>query len=384
MLKKLSLFLSAVILIIALTACKGTKTYSTDDYVNIEISGLNGNGTAKIGIDRDFYAMVDEDLFDGNATDIELAQMEIIVYECVDFSTESKTDGLSNGDEIVVTLEADNERLKEFGIKFDQKKYTYKIEGLKDPIELDVWNGVEIIYSGISPNGSVKIEYTGDNEFIKNNVGYYTSAYNLKNGDTITVEAKCSEQKLEENLYIMTEKTKDFMVAGLAEHIKDYKKFDMSEIDENLRIKADYFTDTTSYGSNRFSYSAKLVPGGGYNEQWEIKNIDLQPERTVLFYSEYENNNIYAIFWNMNITAKKTYSWNNSDGYALNDVEDFDIYIVTYTRGIVDQSGTLNTNDLKYYAEGYGNTIFGDYIGMNLDEIIEVFQKQYAGYDIVE
>ena len=80
MLKKLSI-LFAVVFVFSLTACKGTKTYSTEDYVNIEISGLNGNGTAHIGIDRDFYDMVDDDLFDGEATDIELAQVEIIVYE---------------------------------------------------------------------------------------------------------------------------------------------------------------------------------------------------------------------------------------------------------------------------------------------------------------
>ena len=126
MLKKLSI-LFAVVFVFSLTACKGTKTYSTEDYVNIEMSGLNGNATAHIGIDRDFYDMVDDDLFDGEATDIELAQVEIIVYESVDFSTESKTEGLSNGDEIVVTLEADNDRLKELGIKFDQKKYVLMI-----------------------------------------------------------------------------------------------------------------------------------------------------------------------------------------------------------------------------------------------------------------
>ncbi len=383
MLKKLSI-LFAVVFVFSLTACKGTKTYSTEDYVNIEISGLNGNGTAHIGIDRDFYDMVDDDLFDGEATDIELAQVEIIVYESVDFSTESKTEGLSNGDEIVVTLEADNDRLKELGIKFDQKKYVYKVEGLKDPVELDVWTNVEITYSGISPNGWAEIKYNGDNEFIKNNVVYYTDSYNLENGSSFTVEARCSDKKLEENLYIITEKTKEFTVSGLAEYIKNYKKFDMSEIDNKLKSKAEYVVNNSSYATDPFVFSAKLVPGGGVTEEWKVQSIDLQPERTILFYNESQSDNIYAIFWNMNITAEKTYSSQNRDGYALNDVENFDIYILTYTSGIVEENGKINSENLQIYSEAYGNSLFGNYIGMSLDEIVNDFSKKYQGYEITE
>jgi hypothetical protein len=136
----------------------------------------------------------------------------------------------------------------------------------------------------------------------------------------------------------------------------------MSEIDNKLKSKAEYVVNNSSYATDPFVFSAKLVPGGGVTEKWKVQSIDLQPERTILFYNESQSDNIYAIFWNMNITAEKIYSSQNRDGYALNDVENFDIYILTYTSGIVEENRKINSENLQIYSEAYGNSLFGNYI----------------------
>ena len=84
------------------------------------------------------------------------------------------------------------------------------------------------------------------------------------------------------------------------------------------------------------------------------------------------------------LTAEKTYSSQNRDGYALNDVENFDIYILTYTSGIVEENRKINSENLQIYSEAYGNSLFGNYIGMSLDEIVNDFSKKYQGYEITE
>lgn len=384
--KKLSVF-CALVCTLMLTACSSAKTYTTDDYVNVKVSGVNGKATASVSVDRDFYDVIDADLFDGEGTDLELAQMEIVIYDSVEFSTEDKTKELSNGDTITVVLTADNERLEQYGVKFDQKEYVYTVEGLQDPVTLDVWSDLTVTYSGIAPYGQAEFVYTGSNEFIKENVRYYSSgAYGLSNGDTLTVEMNCSQQKLDENLYVVTEETKDFTVSGLAEYLADPKGFDMSEIDAVLKERAQAVADKSSYCEDSFTYSAKLVPGGNLSEKWTVQGIDLQPEKTVFLYSKDENN-IYATFWNMNIAAEKTYTdkWvSKPDGYALNEVATFDVYIVSYMTGILNDNGTLNTDSAQIGDEAYGNTIFGNYIGMSLDEIADEFIDNYSGYTVVE
>lgn len=384
--KKFSVF-CALVCTLMLTACSSAKTYTTDDYVNVKVSGVNGKATASVSVDRDFYDVIDADLFDGEGTDLELAQMEIVIYDSVEFSTEDKTKKLSNGDTITVVLTADNERLEQYGVKFDQKEYVYTVEGLQDPVTLDVWSDLMVTYSGIAPYGQAEFVYTGSNEFIKENVRYYSSgAYGLSNGDTLTVEMNCPQQKLDENLYVVTEETKDFTVSGLAEYLADPKGFDMSEIDAVLKERAQAVADKSSYCEDSFTYSAKLVPGGNLSEKWTVQSIDLQPEKTVFLYSKDENN-IYATFWNMNITAEKTYTdeWvSKPDGYALNEVATFDVYIVSYMTGILNDNGTLNTDSAQIGDEAYGNTIFGNYIGMSLDEIADEFIGGYSGYTVVE
>ena len=384
--KKLSVF-CALVCTLMLTACSSAKTYTTDDYVNVKVLGVNGKATASVSVDRDFYDVIDADLFDGEGTDLELAQMEIVIYDSVEFSTEDKTKELSNGDTITVVLTADNERLEQYGVKFDQKEYVYTVEGLQDPVTLDVWSDLTVTYSGIAPYGQAEFVYTGSNEFIKENVRYYSSgAYGLSNGDTLTVEMNCPQQKLDENLYVVTEETKDFTVSGLAEYLADPKDFDMSEIDAVLKERAQAVADKSSYCEDAFTYSAKLVPGGNLSEKWTVQGIDLQPEKTVFLYSKDENN-IYATFWNMNITAEKTYTdeWvSKPDGYALNEVATFDVYIVSYMTGILNDNGVLNTDSAQIGDEAYGNTIFGNYIGMSLDEIADEFIGNYSGYTVVE
>ena len=147
--KKISVF-CALVCTLMLTAC-GAKTYTTDDYINVKVSGVNGKATASVAVDRDFYDLIDADLFDGEGTDLELAQMELVIYDSVEYSTEDTTDELSNADTITVVLTADNERLKEYGVKFDQKEYVYTVEGLQDPAELDVWSDLTVTYSGVAP-----------------------------------------------------------------------------------------------------------------------------------------------------------------------------------------------------------------------------------------
>ena len=146
--KKILFIITALCCMLIMSSCgKRTVTYSTEDYVSISVSGANGDGRASVsGGTKEFYKKINNDLFKGEATDLELAAMEIQIYDSVKYKLDGEKTGLSNGDKLKITMTADNERLENLGLKFKLDEYTYVVEGLEEPKELDIWDGVTITY----------------------------------------------------------------------------------------------------------------------------------------------------------------------------------------------------------------------------------------------
>ena len=133
--KSILISITAAALAAVMTACgSGSKihTYTTDDYVDVAVAGTNGNGHVVVQFDRkNFYEMLNRDIFDGKASDVDLAGMEVHLYDAVKINVSQKRD-LSNGDVITITLDANNEKLEKYGIAFADDVYTYTIEGLEE------------------------------------------------------------------------------------------------------------------------------------------------------------------------------------------------------------------------------------------------------------
>lgn len=368
--------LSAAACAVCMTAC-GVTTYSTEDYINIEVSGLNGEGAARIRVANDFYDLIDADLFDGSGTDMELFQMEVLIDDAVDYSTDDKTDELSNGDKITVNLTADNDRLKAYGIKFDESPLVYVVDGLQEPVELDVWSDLSITYSDIAPNGSAKVEYVGSNEFIKDNVSYHlSSSYGLSNGDEIIVEANCSKTVLDENLYTISQDSKTFTVEGLTEYLQD----DHEELDTITDVMSDKIAEIFE-NSNTFSVCAVSNGGAFFKsgftlEKYKVLSYTITPCNRFIK-NDYYGKNTYGVFYKLKFEVEKTKanSGGSTDGRAVGDIATSDdIYICMYLSNITkNPDGTLEYDVENINHRDYLKDFFDNYIGASFDEVYDNF-----------
>lgn len=192
-------------------------------------------------------------------TDKKTGEMTVLV----DISEERN---LKNGDKIKITVEADEDSLKDELIKLTDIEFEVKVEGLLETEALDVWDGFNISFSGITGEGNAEYDYNNSKyPFVSYDIT--SSRYDLSNGDKVTVEAEIYNSQLETRMTKIDEDddeseyylvydgkaytvatqtaTKEFEVSGLTE---------LQELDVFEGLSIDFEGADPSLSFDGFSY----------------------------------------------------------------------------------------------------------------------------------
>lgn len=386
--------LAAASLCMLLTAC-GSKVvyYTADDCVEVSASGIDGSGTATISFDKKtLLDKINNDIYKGKADDMELAKAEVALYQYINIDVpDDNTDELSNGDKIVVNVTADNEALAElgFGIDTDNAVYVYTVEGLTEPTVIDLFEDVSLNVEGISPYLNVTAEYTGNDEFIKDNVRYYTDTgtYYFANGDKVNVTANVYEGTLAENNYIVECTEKEFEISGYDQYANK---------DSDFTAAYDYIDDYAhsaikdggNYGLNWEHDARAFFKNGDAFEFWTIRKEEITPVKAVLYTKDNslswsKSNNSYNIFYRIDMEIEKTdekYGRPKTD-YNFGDKETSEIYFCVALSNIVEKpDGTIEFNEDNRSIITYSTSLLYNYVGADLDEVAAVRDKDMSGF----
>ena len=223
--------LIVVMAMAALTGCGGKKQIDLCDYVEVEITKANGYGLADYEIDdASLEALV---LADGatKKSDTEIWMMLELLAK-VDYTLD-KTDHLSNGDIITVTVTYPDALEDALNAKITPKSgdsWTVEVKDLPELYKFDLFGNIEVSFYGFDGYGQCDVQVNGGD-----NVGYVLSKEeNLSNGDVVTVTLTgpngsnlidyCINQE-----FLPEVESKEFTVSGLEE---------LGEIDlfENLDV----------------------------------------------------------------------------------------------------------------------------------------------------
>lgn len=237
---------AAVVVVGGVLIATHKPTVNLNKYITLSAEGYNSIGTLDVEFDTDklekdygkkiaknFQKAMknhEEDtyglsnlagsLYEGGET-------SLFVTYCADGSAD-KTRNLSNGDVVTYTWDGVNEQTKKeaeelFGVKIKCSDVTYKVSGLTAVNTFDAFDGVEVEFNGISPDGSATVNTLPTAEAAKSL--YYTldEQYNLANGDTVTVTVHSNRDDFSDCIEkygaipAATEKT--YTVEGLKEYI---------------------------------------------------------------------------------------------------------------------------------------------------------------------
>ena len=203
-------------------------------YIKIECEGYDGKGTATYRLDDEKFAKAilkamgksekDMDkLMDGDEKKYE------DLFECIqkmkfEFDEDSK---LSNGDEIKLTIEYDNDLVKDYGIKFTGSEMKYKVKDLKKVKEIDPFADVTVEFTGTSPKCYASVKNNSSEEALQYVYYDLDKSTNLKEGDEVTVSFTYNEDTFVERYgVVFTSTEKKFKVENVDKYIMSSEEID--------------------------------------------------------------------------------------------------------------------------------------------------------------
>ena len=275
-----------------------------------------------------------------------------------------KTKNLSNGDVVTYTWDDNSDEAEEaFGVKVKYTDITYTVSGLASVNTFDAFDGVDVEFSGISPDGRATV--TSLPTATEAQGLYYTLDENsgLSNGDTVTLTVHSNRDDFSDcidkygAMPQATEKT--FTVAGLNEYVTSADTLSDSVLVSLQNQAEDVFK---SYAAQRFS-NGQTFKGMTYLGNYILtpKNKDSwgDKDRIVLAYQVTVHHD-YTSELNTTYDADDSFFWyitfNNvskdADGNIASGLNDYDTptTFVKIDSGVQKYSFSSSTETWEYYG----------------------------------
>lgn len=348
--KVLGVFASLGVLI--LMGCSNSKELV--DYVDIEFSGMDTQGTAYASVDTDKLL---KDTLDFDAeTDFpdEKQKEEISNIEDAYKIKLDKEDNLSNGDKVKVIVTVNEEKTKK--VKSGEK--IVEVKGLDEPKKLtngDVNKHLVVNFSGVSGRGKAKVDNSFDNDLSNINFEIKNNG-NLKNGDKAILDiTKNFKNSLSDIGYVLDKDfNPTFEITGLnkvAEKATDISNLEDIKrmIDENVKRQyKDGWWSKYEITLNKLMYRQFSKENSNENNGW--------------YSSSESNGNLVGIY------TIKEYS-DGTDSKLKNTFTS----IIGFSDIVLDEKNEVNVADMEEISTTKDDTY-------SLESVL----KLYEGYGYVE
>lgn len=263
---KTKLFVPVLMAMMMLTAC-GNKKIDAMSNVTVSFDGVDGYGIAMINGTNNWEELYLEDI-PSDKQDVSMLQALAAMEESIDFVVEP-SDNLSNGDTVTVSVKYNSDIFKQNKVSLSAEPKTFTVEGLTEPIEVDPFEGLDVVFTETAPYGKATINQDNcDTKGLR--VSYNLDKYNdLSNGDVVTVTIDVSEEDALKQGYKLLQTSAEFTVDGLVTYMKSldqigdkfYTEFEpylQDEIDANFADKRSWIRlmgNKISYRDNSYYYS---------------------------------------------------------------------------------------------------------------------------------
>lgn len=311
--KKTVLVMISCVMMLGLTACG--KTMNLNDYVHVEITGYEGYGEASVVFDKAAFKedYADMELKGENSATYNLFYSSAAACVADEFIRVDidVTEGLSNGDTVTLKWNCDEENIKELtGYKVECQEEAITVEGLVEVPVFDAFAGLEVQFSGYSPQGNAVIVADNLSAEAKNLFFVLDKSSGLSNGDVVTVKINGAdsvnvEYYVESCGAIPESFEKQFVVEGLGEYVTELsripndmmQKMDTQAQDKLKAYVAENWGDSESFKNMQLLGNYFLTPKAGFtgtNKIYFIYKVTATNESNpdgfdYYYYTRYEN-----------------------------------------------------------------------------------------------
>lgn len=219
-------------------------------YVLIDTQGIDGRGRILLSYDK--VSLV-EALCGSDADERTKALYEkfadSITYEA------DRTDGLSNGDAITITVSYDSKAAREAGVTIDDNIREYKVTGLNKGTAVDAFKDLQIVTDGISPFVTVTVDNLSKDEYIS------TLSYEVDKpegnaiGDTVTIRCLADEDEAAALGYYFETTSMTYTITTADRYAGKAEDLDMNVIRTLAKESADVVTNLTADTTFHMAYT---------------------------------------------------------------------------------------------------------------------------------
>lgn len=251
----LSLLLMAAAL--TLTACSG-KSIDLTDYVSIDaVSGADGYGYLEYSFDSYSVYQKIAGIDVKNDKDVEalFSEENLLKTEKIWAALEGvsvvadKSDNLSNGDKVTLTVSFDNPTNEKLDFKLRGGKITYTVEGLADGLPFDPFSEdvISVAFTGASGGGEAIVGLVSDDAMYKGVTYSFANNYKLSNGEEVTLNAVFDQQYYASLGYTVPEQcSKSYTISGLKDF---FRPSDGLSVSERTRFEELTMSSALSYAA---------------------------------------------------------------------------------------------------------------------------------------
>ncbi len=348
----------------------GGKSYPLKDYFAVTVTGLDGSGVVNVFFD-----------YDRLLSDIAGEEKNAVIIgkyrQCLDtISYEVKGDNgkLKNGDSVEISIGYDEALLDENGIKVENTDFKVEIDALSQGTEIDVFEKLDVIVAGVSPEAYVNLQNNWEDGFLSQISFSADKTNKVAKGDIITVTCTTKPEEFAMNGYIPKDYTKEYLVKVANSYIDSVADINQDVLMEIwLQIEQSIIRETTDL-SFRILY--KATEDEKYLYQYNREEV-LNTELEGVYYlkkkdSTYEGSDNYVVFL--------------ARSEITNQTSTVQVYFAfEYANGSKDDAGKFgiphNLEEEKYFCSGSMEKIYQQMIGSrsgtyNIEELKVDFGQQ--------
>ena len=172
------------------------------------------------------------------------------------YVAETEKSGISNGDKVSVIVTYDKELAKAAGISVGSSSFNVRAKGIEAGKKINLFDNVDVIFAGISPDAYVVTRNTWEDEFLSQLSYTADIQKNIKVNDEVTIHCNVDDVELGRHGYITDSFDKIYIVDKLSTYVEDASQIDNTVLLQRVQLCTASIKKETEDTSFRMLYKA--------------------------------------------------------------------------------------------------------------------------------
>lgn len=358
-LKKIMMLLGAIVaLVVIVFVYKITSNTVIDlaDVYEVKFSGLNKEGTAEIILNEQEMESISYKLY-------EESEMSELIHYFTEIEYEiTPAEGLSNGDEIKVVAKYIHDSFEKSNFKFKNIEQTIKVEGLIEPQEIDVFEGLKVEYRGRSPYIICSFDKSDCSDFVKEFVEFTATENYYAIDDTVNVIAEYDYDDCVEKAVKVIKDETEYIAESKEAYIDSIENVDLSKVHEAIakQLQLEYSAADELFCGVELGWTNHIT---GVKEENYVDEV-FMTLKEIETYDEETPYNIYGKYYRIKIGVEHRSRGNES-------TFDTEVDVLLLAKDLwTDENGELHFDEL---IEVRATEVEG------LSDLLSTYQKEKQG-----